>query len=865
MGTFYIADGNSFAYRAFFGMPPLTTADGMEVHAVYGFYNMLLRIIKDKKPDCFCIAFDYPGKTYRNEMFPGYKEKRQKMPDSLKIQMKLIKEIASAGKIPLLEEEGYEADDLIASAAHDAEKKKMKVTVLTGDKDLIQIVNKNISILRIGRDGETILTPESVKLKMGIEPHQIIDVLSLMGDSADNIPGVKGIGEKTAYALVKEYDSIDGIIKNAEKIKPERAKKLILAGIEELKISRQLITLNTDKTPLEKINFKSEECTVSSMDTAALDREFIKYNFKSLVSGGQVKQEVKAQKKSVNISSFDEIKKELSAADTISVFFGGEESVEIAAVSDGKKYWHMFGSSYSSLPGFLKGKKIITNSAKRIFSDSALDDKENIFDVMLASYLVDPERNFKDAAGVFSEYLGGTFLSFDELAGKGAKKIMIELAEKENIDKYVFSLCAHAEDLAFELGKKMKKASLSAMYSGIELPLSRVLAVMEKEGLKIDRKFLQQLIKDTEKEIAASEKTVYKLTGEEFNINSPKQLSVILFEKLKLKTQKKTKTGFSTDVEVLSNLEDAHPAVAEILKYRSLTKLKGGFLDVILSYMTRDDRIFPSYNQTVAATGRLSSSNPNIQNIPVRSEEAKAIRKIFIPLGAGETVLKADYSQIELRIMAHVSGDKKLIDAFKKGEDIHTITGCEVFEVSKEKLTHEQRRFAKTINFGIIYGMSPYGLAKQLKISNYEAAEYIDKFFANFPGVKKYQQDTIASARENGYVETLMGRRRYFRDINSANRTVRELSERAAINAPIQGTAADIIKKAMIDIQGELENKKMKTKMILQVHDELVFSVPEKETAAARAMAVKLMEGSADLKVPVTVTVGTGENWFECG
>jgi DNA polymerase-1 len=867
MESFYIIDGNAFAYRAFYGIPPLTTADGLEVHAVYGFFNMLNKVIKDKKPDYLVITFDYPGRTFRHDMYTGYKEKREKMPESLQAQMKMIKEITVKGSIPLLEEEGYEADDLIATLAHTQASKDLHVVIVSGDKDLIQTINKNVSLLKVSRGGDKLLTPESVVEEYGISHENMGDVLSLMGDASDSIPGVKGIGEKTAYNLVKEFGSVENILKNIEKIKPEKVKKLIMSGIDDMKMSRELVNLKVEKEALTRLGFDMKDCAVGKINRAALDADFMKYNFKSLVSGEEVKKDAKPVQKgkhAEHITSFDGLSAGIKKAGTLAIFYAGSDSIEIISLEVLGSYYYMFGKDYRGLPEYFKGKEMITNSSKQVYRDLP-DAGARIHDLTLMAYLADPEKTYHDIAGVYMEYEGGTYLSFDDVAGKGAKKIMIELADRETLDKYVFGLCGSAYDLKDKLTARLKTEGMDRLYLEVELPLARVLSIMEKEGLRIDRDYLNVLMKKTEKDIAECEKKIFGHTGHEFNISSPKQLGEVLFEKLGLKGQKKNKSGFSTNVEVLTNLESAHPAVPEILRYRTLTKLKGGFLDVIMSFMDKKDRIHPDYNQNVAATGRLSASNPNIQNIPVRGEEGKNIRKIFIPLKDGDKILKADYSQIELRIMAHFSKDKKLVEAFNNNEDIHSLTGSEIFQTGKAELTHDQRRFAKTINFGIMYGMSPYGLAKQLKIPNQEAVEYIDRFFATFPGVKEYQERTIESCRKNGYVETIIGRRRYFKDINSRNRTIKELSERAAINAPIQGTAADIIKAAMIRIQDDLETGKMESRMILQVHDELVFSAPGGELEKLREIVENKMTGAAKLIVPLTVKLGEGDNWYECG
>lgn len=864
MKTLYIVDSNSYAYRAFYAIPPLTTKDGVEVHAVYGFFNMLLKIIKNKQPDYLFLAFDYPGPNFRHKIYDEYKIQREKMPESLQVQMKIIREVAKAGNICVLEESGYEADDIIAATAYAAATAKNKVFILSSDKDMIQLINKDISILKFSKEGEIVLTPESVKEKYGITPEHIVDVLALMGDASDNIPGVKGIGEKTAYKLVQDYGTVEEIMKKAGSLKPDKVNKLVQAGLEDIKLSMELAVLRVDPSLIKKTGFVLDNCGVERMNRAGLDAEFIKYNFKSLVSDGeQVKKEAKPKGKATQITSFESVEKQLKAPGEATVIYcGNDRQPELVLVSAGKDMHYMYGKDFKGLPEALNKKKVITNSSKAVFTGLGSNAGE-VIDLMLQAYLLNPEKSYNDVSHVFTEYGGGMYLSYDDVAGKGAKKIMIELADPQTLSDYASSMLETAPAVAEKLATRLKEEKIDAVYGELEIPVSYVLSVMEKTGLKIDRELLEELLEKTGKQIKKCEEKIFGDVGFEFNINSPKQLGEVLFEKLKLPPQKKNKTGYSTDSEVLSALEKLHPVVAEILRNRMLVKLKTGFLDVIKGFLTKDNKIFPVYNQNVAATGRLSASEPNIQNIPVREDEGKEIRKIFIPLEKKHVIIKADYSQIELRIMAHFSRDKKLIEAYEEGVDIHSITAAEVFGVDLKKVDQHQRRAAKTINFGIIYGISPYGLAKQLSISPGEAGEYIDKFFLTFPGVRKYQEETAASAAKNGWVETLTGRRRYMANINSKNRGIREFAERAAVNMPIQGTAADIIKKAMIEIQDWLEKEKMETKMILQVHDELVFSSPVSEKETVKKVIKRMMEGALKLDVPLTVTVGEGPNWGE--
>ena len=887
--TLYVIDGNGYAYRAFYAMPPLTTHDGVEIHAVFGFYNMLMKVFRTKKPDYLALTFDHPKPTFRHKMYEQYKAHREKMPESLQVQMKLIKELALEGNIPTFEIAGFEADDIIAAAAALATP-DMKVVVITTDKDIMQLVNENVSILKFGKLEEIIITPEKIMADYGIKPPLVADVLALMGDASDNIPGVEGIGEKTAYKLVQEFGTVENLYANLDKIKADKQRERLKAGEKDARISKELSILKPNHDLLEKIELNLKNCATNLIDFDSLNNEFIGYNFKSLVADKSLlfkaaaeKPEAKAKGKTAENTEYKSSgeeplgravlgaarqagKKDMAAiaqAQKLVVLFDrDDDKMQLVSIKAGNDNFYIHGDDFKPLE--LKGKEIITNSSKELYKSCGCLPKE-AGDIMLMSYLLNPEKPKAHHSLVFSEYLSGFYLSYEDAAGKGAKQVNSKEAESAKLEEYVSTNLDAALKTAEILEEKIKAQGLLKVYEDIELPLAEVLAGMELCGLKIDVRFLDELIKKTGVQVLELEKSIYRAAEGEFNINSPKQLGDILFEKLNLPKQKKTKTGYSTDNEVLSALEQRHTIVADILRYRMLNKLKTGFLEAIAAKTTADGKLYPAYNQSVTATGRLSSSNPNIQNIPVRGEEGREIRKIFIPLNRNERLIKADYSQVELRILAHFSKDEKLMEIFKKGGDIHTLTAAEVFSLPEEFLTKDHRRAAKTINFGIVYGISAFGLAKQLGVSNHEAADYIDKFFMTFPGVLKYQQETKKEALLNGYVETLTGRKRFMADIHSSNRSIREFAERAAINAPIQGTAADIIKIAMININQEFKKSGISAKMILQVHDELVFSVPSKEVKIVRAVIKDKMEGALKISVPLDVTIGEGDNWYECG
>lgn len=868
-GSVYIVDGHSYAYRAFYGLPPMIAPDGSEVHAVYGFYGMIKKIIREKKPHAVVIVFDHPKPTKKHEMFRDYKAQREKMPESLGRQIEYLKKTSAEYGFSVFEKEGYEADDIIASAAYYAVEAGFKSVILTSDKDMMQLVNKDISILKFGKKEEILLSPETIKERFGIAPSQVADLLALMGDASDNIPGVKGIGEKTAYKLIKEYGTIDGILKNMELIKPDKTAALIKAGMEDMMLSLKLAKLTADSKLAENIGFSPEAGSIGKVDFPGLNAELRKLGFKSMMfdaPGEAAGIPIKKDESGVNASAcgLQDLFKGLEGRGEIAVFFEKNrgEDVVFGGVKGDCRYCAYHGESMAE---WLASKKIITNSSGRIFRAVKGIAPDKVSDLALKSYLLDPERPFKGISGIMTRHTGDLFYSADDIAGKDRKNAGIAEGDRGGIGKVFCAITDYAGAVSDKLDAELKEKGIDKIYDEMEIPLSAVLAKMEERGLRIDRKFLDELSARTQDELLKLEKSIHNRAGKEFNINSPRQLGEVLFEVLGLPAGKKTKTGHSTDNEVLSDLEAMHPVVPLILRYRMLAKLKGGFIDAISEYAAKDGFIYPVYNRTATSTGRLSSSGPNIQNIPVRGEEGKELRKIFIPQQDAGIMLKADYSQIELRILAHFSGDKKLASAFKEGRDIHAETAKEIFGLTEDFLTSGHRRVAKTINFGIIYGISAFGLAKQLKVSNHEASGYIDRFFKTFPGVKGYQENLVASARKKGYVETLAGRKRFMGEINSHNRTIREFAERAAINAPIQGTAADIIKNAMIEIDSIIDRDYNDVFMILQVHDELVFSLPKSRLKRFKQDVVETMKKAAKLDVPVEVTAGEGASWYECG
>src|SRR3989339_805850 len=774
----FLIDGNSYLYRSYYAIKNLRTRKGAPTNAVFGFARLLFRIIKVYKPDYLAFAFDTKGPTFRHLAFKDYKAHREPPPEELIIQMPVTKDLIKSFNMPSFELQGYEADDIITYLAKKGEKSGLSVTILTGDKDLLQLVNDNIQIMSAHKD-DYIYDSEKVKEKYGITPLQMIDFLALLGDASDNIPGVDGIGEKTASELLKEFKGLDDIYANIEKVKSDKLREKLLKGRESAYFSRQLATLI--EPPLE---IKIEDLLVKDPDVNAVISKLGELEFTSLRE------------------EFRKLKYVSAPAVEIDLF--SEEVKEKSNISE------------------LKNKEEI----------------KEVFDCLLAAYLLNPDRGSYTPAEIIFRYLSKNPAENEEIC------FLLALQEI--------------------LKKELAGQNLLPLFENIEMPLVPVLASMEKAGIKLDLPYLKKLSVEIEKKLEGLVKNIYELAGGEFNINSPQQLGKILFEKLKLPVIKKTKTGASTDVEVLEELSGKSPLPAFLLEYRQLTKLKNTYIDALPLLADKENKIHTSFDQTGTATGRLSSLNPNIQNIPVRTEIGKEIRRAFIASEKGWKIISADYSQIELRILAHFSGDANLLDAFKKDEDVHSRTASEIFNMEKAAVTGDERRIAKTVNFGIIYGISAFGLAKQLKISRTEAQKYIDSYLKNYTGVEKFIKDSKEKARKSGFVETLLGRKRYIPDIDSSNKNTREFAERVAINAPIQGSASDIIKLAMVKLYCIMKKEDFKGRLLLQVHDELILECPEKDVESLKILVKETMENVVKLKVPVKVDVSSGDNWCEC-
>ena len=916
---FVIIDAMALTYKAYFAFinRPLVSSKGEPTSAVYGFVSQLIKILEENKPDYIAVAFDSKEKTFRHEKFASYKSSRAAMPEDMIPQIARIKQIIEVLKIPIYILPKYEADDLIGTAVREASEKGLESLVFTPDKDFNQLVSSKVKIVKPGKSTDEIVIYDVKKVKdeFGFEPKQMIDYLALIGDSSDDIPGVAGIGPKTAIPLIQEFGSVEKIYKNIDKVGKEGTKKKLLDGKESAFISKELATIDCS-VPFE-MNF--EHAKFERPDFEKLRSIFIELEFKSLYTKllnvyDHVTQEESEIGSVVieDISVFDKTKvkyelivgakKAKALADKLSkqqlfVFDTETDGLDyftlniagasfavkpneayFVAINPYQKNNDLFADKLSdrlSLNDFIKFFKPVFEDKKikkvcqngkfdiSVLRSQGIEVNNFYFDTMLASYVIDPDQKH-GMDDLSQKYLKYKPIPLSDLIG--AKKDPSKIFEVDLNELSIYS--AEDADITFRLYeilvKEIEKNKLSKVAYDIEFPLAPVLEDMEREGVNIDKNSLNSLSKDLQILIDNYSKKIIELAGEEFNINSPQQLQKILFDKLKLATGKKTKTGFSTDARSLEALRGEHEIIGMILDYRQVSKLKSTYADSLPDLIHPNTRrIHTSFNQTVASTGRLSSIDPNLQNIPIRTELGKEIRKAFVPRNKDYVLLSADYSQIELRILASITGDEGLTKAFKQGEDIHRSTAALVFMVKPEEVTPDMRRKAKEVNFGILYGIGPFGLKTRLGVTQAHAKEIIETYFNTFKRVKNYMDDCVLKAKEKGFAETLLGRRRFLRNINSSNHVVRQFEERVAINMPIQGTAADMIKIAMINIHKELTKKKFKTKMVLQVHDELLFDVHKDEVDEVKPIIKKLMENTIPMNVPITVEMGIGENWLD--
>ncbi|MDR3561722.1 MAG: DNA polymerase I [Negativicutes bacterium] len=867
---FVIIDGSSLVHRAFYALPLLTTAAGQYTNAVYGFATMLVKLLADVKPDALAVAFDKSRVTFRNEMYAEYKGHRKATPHELAEQFPLVRELVRAFGVAMLEEDGFEADDIIGSLACQAEQKGYEVIIVTGDRDALQLINSSIHVLltRKGISEMDLFDEAALAAKYGVTPRQIIDLKGLMGDASDNIPGVPGVGEKTAAKLIAEFGSVENLLANLDKVTGKKLQENLRENSELAVLSKKLATIDCHMT----LDFIEEEFCLRP-DNARLRDLFTQFEFKSLLARLDVifpGQEASAPKAialpqarvlatGAEIAACVDQIRRAGRLECIAVTVGQVPAVEwkglAAKLESGAAYIAAETDGWQDILALLADSAIlkITYDAKTLASAClAANTPLNglSFDVLLAAYLLDPTAAAYPLEQLAEKYLGQAAPTQEKGAVRGP-------------DFAAWAATAVSQ-LHPVLADKMAAAGLAALYEEIELPLVQVLAVMEHTGIKVDAGRLGVMSEEIARKVEALLVEIYALAGEEFNVNSTKQLGVILFEKLKLPVQKKTKTGYSTDAEVLEKLAGEHPLIDKLLEYRMLTKLKSTYLDGMVGLISPvSGRLHTTFNQTVTATGRLSSSEPNLQNIPVRSEIGRKIRELFVPDEGYTALLSADYSQIELRVLAHMSGDAGMIEAFRHNKDIHTATAAEVFGVPESEVTSQLRSRAKAVNFGIVYGISDYGLSRDIGVNRKEAGLYIESYFARYPGVKNYIDRMVADARDKGYVTTLFGRRRYLPEIQSSNFNLRSFAERTAMNTPIQGTAADIIKKAMVEVSCRLLELGLKSRVLLQVHDELVLEVTADEEAKVGAIVCEAMEGAVSLAVPLTTDVKSGKNWAE--
>jgi len=883
----YLIDGNSLVYRSYYAIRFLSTSKGFPTNAIYGFISMLRKLMDQEKPVFLGIVFDVKGPTIRHKVFKDYKAHRKPMPEDLVVQMPVIKKVIKALNIPYFEYENYEADDVLGSLAHQASQKNIPSVIVTTDKDLFQLVDKQTTVYNPAK--EIHLDEKKVKEQFGASPSQVTDVLALWGDPSDNIPGVPGIGEKTSKSLISRYGSLENLLKNLDRIEKAPLREKIKQNLEQLKLSHQLVTIEKGLD----LKFNLEEFSVSEPNRKELISLFQELEFSSLVS--DYMKEDKSPQKQYDIILEEEalmkliaqMKKEKSVSldtETDSPFPTQANLVGMSFSTKAHQAFylpllHDYPAAPSQIPkekAFRLLQDVLTNSGiKKIGQNIKYDyivlKREGIplqgidLDSMVLSYLIEPNWGKHNLNKLAMAYLQVKAIHYEEVVGKGKNEVTVNSVPVERVAPYACQDADLALQLSSLLWSRVKENKLDSLYREFELPLIEVLADMEMWGVKIDTRVLKKLSEEIEQDLGRLQKKIYELSGEEFNINSPQQLGAVLFDKLNLPASRRTKKtkSYSTSMEILQELSRIHPIAQHLLEYRQLSKLKSTYADVLpLLLNPETGRIHTSYNQTVAATGRLSSSDPNLQNIPVRGEWGKRFREAFIP-DKGHLFLSADYSQIELRVLAHLSEDPALIETFLHDRDVHAETADRVFGNASSLFQEEQRRRAKIINFSMIYGASAFSLAKELETSNAEAQMFIDRYYEKYPKVHEFLEKIVASAQKKGFSETLFGRKRQVPELKQKEKYAQQAGRRIALNTPIQGTAADLMKKAMIDIWRELKKRKLKSKMILQVHDELVFEIPDEEKDEIEPLVKKKMEDVFSLKVPLKVHLEWGVNWAE--
>ncbi|NLK75023.1 MAG: DNA polymerase I [Clostridiales bacterium] len=874
-----LIDGHSILNRAFYGLPNLTTSQGEHTNAVLGFLNILFKILDEEQANHLIVAFDTSHPTFRHEMFKEYKGTRKGMPDELRQQVPVMKEILAAMGITYIEQPGFEADDILGTLATKAEKDGYDVSLVSGDRDLLQLASSKIKIRipktkRTGTEIEDYLEKDVIE-RYSVTPKQFIDMKGLMGDASDNIPGVPGIGEKTAAKLIKEYHSIENIYLNIDEMKPGKVTNSLKEHKEQAFLSKDLATINVNC----QLDVNLEDAVIGNLFNEEVYLLFKKLEFKNLLSKFQIE----------DISHTTGLEEAFTMVDNLDeagkVFekIGKQESdvIGLQLVIEDDKLLGLSICSDESDIYFIANKEGITDEyikeqisnlsktnstlsflgLKEQLKFLSLTEEDKVFDVSVAAYLLNPLTDTYHYDDIARDYSQLTLPSRADLLGKSSLLDAI----KEKPEAFLSFVCYSAYvayKAVSKLEKQLEETGMLKLYEDIELPLIFTLHDMQTRGIKVNKEELAEYGNKLKVGIDTLEKQIYELAGETFNINSPKQLGLILFEKLKLPFAKKTKTGYSTSADILEKLQSEHPIVSMVLEYRQLTKLKSTYADGLAAYIKEDGRIYGKFHQTITATGRISSTDPNLQNIPIRMELGRKIRKVFIPED-GYVFLDADYSQIELRVLAHMSQDEKLIRAYREAKDIHRMTASEVFHTPFEEVTSEQRSSAKAVNFGIVYGISSFGLGQDLNITRKEAEMYIDKYFQTYPKIKSFLDQLVIDAKEDGYSKTIFGRRRPIPELSSSNFMQRSFGERVAMNAPIQGTAADIIKIAMVRVNQRLKKENFRSRLILQIHDELLIEAHKDEVPEVTRIMKEEMQGAAQLLVPLEVDVQQGDNWYE--
>lgn len=874
-----LIDGHSILNRAFYGLPDLTNSEGLHTNAVYGFLNILFRTLEEEQPQYLAVAFDVHAPTFRHQMYADYKGTRKPMPSELREQVPMLKEVLRAMDIELVEKAGYEADDILGTLAERCEKKGMEVTVVSGDRDILQLASDRIMI-RMPKTvrGKTTIEnyhAKEVMERYQVEPKQIIELKALMGDTSDNIPGIPGVGEKTATKLIVEYGSIENAYVHVEEIRPNKAKESLKNNYDLAVMSKKLATIDT-QAPVE---CDLEHAKIRNLYTEEAYEMFRRLDFKNLLgrfdSAAVKEQDSLFIRVETDLEEAEALLKQAAVQPAVGLELLESTAHEILGLAvawekDGEPEVCYIPASETVTVGFLKEKteelfaaveKVCVMDIKKLLKNVKNIRPEQVFDAGIAAYLLNPLKNTYTYDDLAKEYLQVYLPSTEEIFDT-AKLPDLSAVSDELAGCYAGNMAYAVYRVREIMEQRLEAEGMSRLYQEIEIPLAFTLADMEEAGIRVEAEELKAYGERLQVRIGELEEKIYQEAGETFNINSPKQLGVILFEKLQLPGGRKTKSGYSTAADVLEKLAPDHPIVSDILEYRQLAKLKSTYADGLSAFIGPDGRIHSTFNQTITATGRISSTEPNLQNIPVRMELGRLIRKVFLPAD-GCVFIDADYSQIELRVLAHMSGDEKLIAAYRQAEDIHRITASEVFHVPFDEVTPLQRRNAKAVNFGIVYGISSFGLSQDLSISRKEAQQYIEKYFETYPGIKGFLDGCVEQAKEQGYSVTMFGRRRPVPELKSSNFMQRSFGERVAMNAPIQGTAADIIKIAMIRVNERLKREQLRARLLLQVHDELLIEAPLEEVDQVQRILEEEMTHAADLKVKLEIDMHTGNSWYE--